>query len=196
MLLNHLVTRGKCTTTGAMKSSALVLLCLLWSLMKVHTQTFPNVAFKGETLPNHAYVDLSLVGNGSDSVQCHTDLVTCCSVKQDMNGSHHRGDWTPPDSDSRLPFYSEANSDIYESRDDKRVEIHRENNAVVPSGIYRCDIPTNAVHHLTDNSLRESIHVGLYAIGGILSPHAVLSSFFCTTSLSRRYYNIFWYVIQ
>ena len=42
--------------------------------MEVHSQTeYPYVSFMGETLPNHAYVDLSLVGNddsGSDSVQC------------------------------------------------------------------------------------------------------------------------------
>ena len=39
-------------------------------------------SFMGETLPNHGYVDLSLVGDtldGSDSVQCQTDLATCCS---------------------------------------------------------------------------------------------------------------------
>ena len=57
-----------------------VLLCLLWSLVEVNSQAeYPYVSFMGETLPNHAYVDLSLVGNddsGSDSVQCHTDLET------------------------------------------------------------------------------------------------------------------------
>ena len=41
-----------------------VLLCLqLWSLVEVHSQTeFPYVSFMGETLPNHSYVDLTLVG--------------------------------------------------------------------------------------------------------------------------------------
>ena len=74
-----------------------VLLCLLCSLVEVHSQTeYPYVSFKGVILPNNAYVDLSLVGNddsGSDSVQCHTNLDTCCSDAQ----GDYRGDWIPPD---------------------------------------------------------------------------------------------------
>ena len=57
-----------------------LLLSLFWSVVCSHT--FPYVSFLGQTLANHSYVDLSLVGDdlsGSDSVQCHTDLGTCCS---------------------------------------------------------------------------------------------------------------------
>ena len=77
-----------------------VILSLFLSL--VHSQTFPYVSFMGQTLANHSYVDLSTVGrepDGSDSVQCHTDLSTCCSGVQ---GSH-RGDWYFPIG-TRLPF--------------------------------------------------------------------------------------------
>ena len=86
-----------------------VLLCLLWSLVEVHSQTeYPYVSFMRETLPNHAYMDLSRVEddvNGSDSVQlqCHTDLDSCCSGDQ----GEHRGDWFPPGSDLKLPFRSD-----------------------------------------------------------------------------------------
>ena len=68
------------------------LLSLLWSLVEVHSQTVPYVSFMSQTLANHSYVDISLVGrpeSGGDSVQCHTDLTTCCSGTE---GSH-RGDW-------------------------------------------------------------------------------------------------------
>ena len=75
--------------------SVLVLLCLLlWSLVEVHSQTeFPYVSFMGETLPSHSYVDLNEVGDPSQiasdaSVQCHTDLSSCCSGGQ----GEHRGD--------------------------------------------------------------------------------------------------------
>ena len=67
----------------------------------------------GETLPNHAFVNLSLVGNaddGSDSVQCHTDLSTCCSGAQGAD----RGDWYFP-SAVRLGFPS-GSGYIYEAR--------------------------------------------------------------------------------
>ena len=143
-----------------------MLLCLLWSLVEVHSQTqYPYVSFMGETLPNHAYVDLSLVGNddsGSDSVQCHTDLDTCCTGAQ----GEHRGDWITPGSEDRLPFGSGANADIYVVRGAQRVDLHRRNNADMPSGIYYCETPTHAVHDDNDFSVRESVYVGLYGSGG------------------------------
>ena len=142
-----------------------VLLCLLWCLVEVHSQTeYPYVSFMGETLPNHTYVDLSLVGDddsGSDSVQCHTDLDTCCTGNQGV----HRGDWIPPGNEERLPFSSEE-GDIYEIRGAQRVDLNRRNNADMPSGIYRCRIATIAVHDDSDHSVRESVYVGLYDSGG------------------------------
>ena len=146
-----------------------MLLCLLWSLVEVHSQTeYPYVSFMGETLPNHAYVDLSLVGNddsGSDSVQCHTDLGTCCTGTQ---GPHH-GHWYSPGSEERLPFSSDSSEsgDIREVRGAQRVDLRLGNNTDMPSAIYRCDIPTSAVHDDDDPSVTESVYVGLYTSGGI-----------------------------
>ena len=151
----------------AMRGTSLLLLCLLWSLVEVHSQTeYPYVSFMGETLPNHAYVNLSLVGNdtsGNDSVQCHTDLDTCCTGGQGV----HPGDWNPPGSEMRLPFAIQPD-DIYEVRGAQRVDLRRRNNADMPSGIYRCFIATNAVHDDSDPiSVRDSVYVGLYASGGM-----------------------------
>ena len=112
------------------------------------------------TLPNHAYVDLSLVGEVDRySVRCHTDLRTCCT------GSH-RGDWIPPGSEMRLPFMNDTSAVIYQVQKEKRVILRRRNNADMPSGIYRCDIPNIATHHVNDATVRESVYVGLYATGG------------------------------
>ena len=77
----------------------------------------------------------------------------------------HRGNWIPPDSEVRLPFVSES-GDIVERREHKRVDLRR-NNADMPSGIYRCNIPTEAVHDDNKTSLGESVYMGLYASGGI-----------------------------
>ena len=141
-----------------------LVLMLFWSLEDVNSQSFPYVSFRGQTLANHSYVDLSLVGDdyysGSDSVQCHTDLSTCCTT----NDGPHRGDWYFPDG-ARLPF--SGGGDIYENRGRQRVALQRRNNANSPVGIYRCDIPTNAVHRSTDNSVRGTVYVGLYTSGGM-----------------------------
>ena len=131
-----------------------VLLCLLSALVEVHSQTVPYVSFMGTNLPNHSYVDLTLVG--SDRVQCHTDLDSCCSMTEGAD----RGDWYFPNGD-RLQF-SYNPGGIYESRGKQVVYLHRRNNGGT-SGIYRCTIETNAVN---DEDGRETVYVGLYASGG------------------------------
>ena len=147
---------------AAQKISFAAEVCFLISLSTYcplgSTQTYPYITFRGTTLANHSYVNLSLVGDdskGSDSVQCHTDLATCCSGSQGV----HRGDWYFPNG-TRLPF----SGDVYEARGAQRVNIHRASKG--ESGIYRCDIPTNAVHDNTDMSVRDTVYVGLYITGG------------------------------
>ena len=138
------------------------LLSLLWSLVEVHCQTAPYISFMGNTVPSHGYVNLGLVGSdgsGSDGVKCHTDLGTCCTGSQ----SFHRGDWFSPDG-TRLPF--SGGGDIFEDRGAQRIDLRRRNNANSPVGIYRCDIPTNAVHDGTDISVRDTVYVGLYTASG------------------------------
>ena len=113
----------------------------------------------GEILPNHAYLDLSLVGTAaSDSVQCHTDLDTCCHRFYTRRRWYRY--WYSPNGDRLRYRY-----DIYELYQAQQVNLYRRNNANT-SGIYRCEMPTNAVHDDSDNSVREFAYVGLYASGG------------------------------
>ena len=149
-----------------MKSISLLLLCLLWSLVEVQSQTeYPYISFRGNPLPNHSYVDFNEVGddrdgNNTDTVQCHTDLSTCCDGRQLVP----RGDWFFPNN-TRLPLFNES-SDIRESLLTRVVHIRRFNNAIGPSGIYRCFIGTNAVHDNNNSSVGETAYVGLYHNGG------------------------------
>ena len=156
-------------STEFMKMTAM-LIHLLWlvvmlflSLEDVKSQQrFPYVSFRGQTLADHSYVDISEVGDDyySGGVQCHTDLSTCCS--SDQGG--HRGDWFFPDG-SRLGFNS---VNIYHHRGPETVYIlRRRNNALSQTGIYRCDIPTNAVNdRIGYNSVRDTVYVGLYTASG------------------------------
>ena len=149
-----------------MRSVLPVLLCLLWSLVEVQSRTeYPYISFKGTTLSNHSYVDLSQVGHDRDgpdnnTVQCHTDLSTCCDTHQ----LSLRGDWFFP-SGTRLPFYNES-GDIKVSLLTQVVHLRRFNDAIGPSGIYHCFIGTNAVHSNSDPSVGEAVYVGLYHNGG------------------------------
>ena len=99
--------------------------------------------------------------DGSDSVQCHTDLRTCC---RDTQGGDH-GDWFSPTS-ARLNF-SDGRGDIYEFRTAQQVHLRRRNSGK-ESGIYFCTIETNTVHsnNMSDITIRETVYVGLYHSGG------------------------------
>jgi hypothetical protein len=152
----------------------LLVFCVFCSLLElVHSQSFPYVSFQGETLANHSYVNLSLVGSSEiDSVRCHTDLSTCCSASEGV----HRGDWYFPDG-VRLPLLGIG--DVYEHREDRRVDLRNVTSASSPAGIYRCDIPTNAVHDDTDISVRETVYVGLFPSEGGKMHTLVLPPVFC-----------------
>ena len=150
-------------------SRCVLLLSLLWSLVEVHSkQTFPYISFMGQTLANHSYVDFSLVGydnSGYDTVQCHSDLGMSC---RDIHGVH-RGDWFFPNG-TRLPFSGDG--DIIEDHTAQRVDLRRSNSATSPVGIYRCDIPTDAVHDDDDISVREMNEQNHVPIPNTLPPLA------------------------
>ena len=134
-------------------------LVLLSALIVVHTKTFPYVTFLGQSIPNHGYVNLSNVGSDkNDSVQCNTDLSTCCSGTEGSD----RGDWYLPD-ETRVPF-GESGDNVYEVRGAQQVLLHYSGNAGT-SGIYRCDIETNK-SNVTNEVGHETAYVGLYINGG------------------------------
>ena len=96
------------------------------------------------------------------AVRCHTDLETCCGNTQGI----HRGDWYFPDG-SVLAAGGGGGGDIYRSRGPQVVHIRRRNDATSPSGIYRCDIETNAVYDNDVNIIAgETVYVGLYPPSG------------------------------
>ena len=118
------------------------------------------IRFMGTYTPNHGYLDLTIVGhalNGSNSVQCHTDLDTCCSGSQGAD----RGDWYYPNGE-RLPF-STGSDGIYQARAAQRVHLYRRNSGNT-SGIYCCTIETITFR---DDYGLETVYVGLYASGGM-----------------------------
>ena len=139
-----------------------ILLYLMSQVCYCEGEEYPHVSFNGVVLANHSYVNLLLVNNTeSGSVQCHTDLDTCCRVEQGI----HRGDWFFPNG-SVLGFISSSDDDIVEIRAPERVDLRRRNNGSA-SGIYHCSIATNSLHNDND-TLRDRghVYVGLYDSGG------------------------------
>ena len=133
---------------------------LLLSLVEVHSQAAPYVSFMGDILPNHAYVDLTTVWEditaSGDTVRCNTDLFTCCSGSNNF----HRGELYFPNGNALSD--SGGSGDIYRLRGAQVIHLRRRNNAMSPSGIYRCEIPTIADNDDADTINGETVYVGLY----------------------------------
>ena len=156
-----------------MRRTSLLLLCLLWSLVEVHSQTAPYLTFNDSVIPNHTYVDLSLMmypGNDdvnytSTTVICHTDLTTCC---RDVGSS--LANWYFPDGDT-LPGAGSNNVNqvpITQRKRNQLVRLQRGPTGAIsdiPDGIYHCDIETMAVNS-ADNTAQETVYVGVYGSGG------------------------------
>ena len=126
----------------------------------------PYITFKGQRLPNHTFVDVDLLGDLPNiSLQCHTDLQSCCGA----SGTGHNGEWILPNGDvigsSESVGYSVTEQpqglDLAYTGD-----IGSINRRI--SGIYRCDMPTNAYNDV-GNTARESVYVGLYAVDSKLN---------------------------
>ena len=125
-----------------MKSYKLVaaLLLVAIDLVEVHSQDFRYISFKGNILPNNSIVIIRDVGNakdGSDSIQCHTNLSTCCSEDKGTG----RGGWHFP---SGLPVGMNGTGSWYVYPRAQRIDLHRrDENTISPTDIYRCDIPVD-----------------------------------------------------
>ena len=107
-----------------------------------------------QTLSNHAYVNFTLVDNGV--LMCHTDLMSCCTSAQGI----HRGSWYFPDGQVMKDF-----GDIYMTAMNRKIVLNHMSNVTLPSGIYRCDIPTVADHD-ANGLLTDTVYLGLYYVNG------------------------------
>ena len=119
--------------------------------------TVPYITFNGVQLPNHSYVDIELLGNapdGSNVLQCHTDLSTCCNSGSDI----HTGKWVLPNGGiAGVPLFPYT---VRES--EQRIDLTFEGTtAMAMEGMFRCNVPTQSVNDLS-NDVRVSVYVGLY----------------------------------
>ena len=107
---------------------------------------------------------LSDIGKGSSALFCLTDRTRCCSTTA---GGERHGAW-------RFPSGSEVGrgGDIYRDRSYSSIILSRRNNAVGPTGIYICTIPSEA-----DSST--TLYIGVYG-----STHPELAPPVVTLSVS------------
>ena len=146
---------------------ALLIMSLLFCcLVELHCEdsheiSIPYLSFKGQNLSNNSYVNITEIGgagNGSDSIQCRSELQNCCQTAENLTGS-----WSYPNGSELL--ISSSGHSIFQSRGDMRADLRqniKSNIVIKPEGIYCCRIAYNS----SEPSAKETLCVGLYGSDG------------------------------
>lgn len=122
------------------------------------TDNIPYITFMGRRLPNHSYLDRALLEQNS-TLECHTDLPTCCDPAADGEVVH-TGEWVLPNGQPAESFDEEFKVNGFSQQVDL---VYR--GEPLTTGIFRCDVPTTAAHD-TGNTARQSVYIGVYSSDG------------------------------
>ena len=87
----------------------------------------------GQTYPNNSVFFMTDIGEDDMALMCVTDRVQCCQA------ANRAGEWLYPN--NTLVPTSDAGMNFYRDRGSQVVRLHRRNNALSPTGRYRCTIP-------------------------------------------------------
>ena len=98
---------------------------------------------------NNSVVIITDIGEGDMSLYCITERSECCR----SSDGGERGDWFLPGQDSAVKDNSTA--DFSRRREPRAVVLNRSNNAAVPIGLYRCEVPD------AGNTI-QSLYIGVY----------------------------------
>ena len=122
------------------------------------TDNIPYIMFMGRRLPNHSYFDIAQLEQNS-TLECHTDLPTCCDPAADGEVVH-TGEWVLPNGQPAESFDKEFKVSGFS----QQVYLVYKGEPAT-TGIFRCDVPTTAAHD-TGNTARLSVYIGVYSSDG------------------------------
>ena len=108
------------------------------------------LSINGDPIPNNSNISINAIGEGpNEALLCLTDFY---HFFNDSDAIENIGRWYYLNGSA---VTLDTNNDIYMSNDGGVVRLHRKNNAVMPTGIFRCEI-------LNSNKTRQSIYVEVY----------------------------------
>ena len=110
------------------------------------------VVFNGHIIPNHGFVLLDNIGEGSEALLCLTDLPACCRPPYtDPMGRQALGNWYFPNGTRVVSGGKQW--DFHRTRGRIVVLLHRRRGGA--TGIYRCSVPGQ-------NKDLVTLYVGVY----------------------------------
>ena len=107
--------------------------------------------YAGQRYPNNSVFLMSDIGENDMALTCVTDRVQCCQTDR-------AGEWLYPNN-TQVPL-SGAGMNFYRDRGSQVVRLHRRNNALSPTGRYRCTIPdaSGVMQTLVANIVGKLLH--------------------------------------
>ena len=95
-----------------------------------------SIEFMGVIYANNTAINITDVGIAdSEAVLCTTNLTTCCDFTKE-----HTGNWIYPN--GTYAGNRPSRHDIFRSRGDMVVRLHKMENVTSPAGQYCCEVPT------------------------------------------------------
>ena len=92
------------------------------------------------TYSNNSAIAITEVGeDDSEAVLCKTDLTPCCAGSSGVSG---QGDWIYPN--GTKAGNRKSDYDIFRTRGDMVVRLHRMDDIITPTGQYCCEVGTMA----------------------------------------------------
>ena len=106
---------------------------------------------KGELYSNNSIVNITDIGSDTNALYCFTNRSGCC---RGSDGGAN-GEWFFPDGSQIDENGIISTLDFSRNRGPSVVLLNRRNNAMEPTGFYRCEV-------LDALNVLQSIHIGLY----------------------------------
>ena len=114
-------------------------------MLNMHVPTDVNFVLRGDIYGNNSIVTLNDIAENDGALLCYTNSVDCCKNTQ--------SEWYFPN--GTTVGTSDAGSDLYRNRGPSVVRLNRRNNAMMPTGVFHCEIPDAS-------GTRQDIYVGIY----------------------------------
>lgn len=112
----------------------------------------PMLLLRGRLYSNNSIVNLNDIGYDNEALVCLTNNTNCCYSD---NPAERLGHWYLPNSTTPVNFNARS-AGFYRNRGPSVVRLHRQNDSVMLSGIFHCEIPD-------DSRINQNIYVGIYA---------------------------------
>ena len=105
---------------------------------------------RGRFYGNNSIITLNDIGEDSLSLLCYTNNTQCCRTAGPVR------EWYYPD--GSMVRVMGSGDDIYRDRGPSVVRLHRRNSAMMPTGVFHCEIPDAS-------GTSQNIYVGIYPQG-------------------------------